>query len=214
MKSDARFTLTLIVFLLFAALPAPAHEYPLSARAIRDAYFLGKASAGKRAEFLAKYTQQLPMPKTGPHVSRIRLETPYAVVVERTSQTLSNYFAADAEKEFLGKPAVFRLHVQIDLTSSYAWQISAGPAGVQLRPDDFWRDFAIRLVQNAALEPRAIRGQPIYSFSGSGGVSVLLGAEVNLEYDAAEIQSAPATVEVDTPDGQHVQTTFDLAKLR
>jgi hypothetical protein len=214
MKPEARLGLFAMVLALIAALPVPAHEYPLSSRAIRDAYFLGKESASKRAEFFAKYTRQLPMPKTGPHVSMIRLETPYAAVVEHTSQVLSNYFAADAEKEFLGKPGVFRLHVRIDLTGSYAWHIPSRTGGVRLQPDDFWRDFAIRLVQNAALEPQAIRGQPVYSFAGSDSGSVLLGAEVNLEYDAANIQSAPATVEVDTPDGQHVQATFDLARLR
>ena len=218
MKPKIQFALSLAAAALCAALPiarrAAAHEYPLSSTAIREAYFLGKESDAKRDEFFANYTQRSPMPKAGPHVSRIRLETPYAVVVERTaSQALANYVAGDAEEEFLGKPAVFRLRVRIDLTSTYPAQ-SATEAGLRSRHEDFWRDFRIRLRQHAEIAPTNVRGQPIYSIGSELGGSMLLGAEVELEYDASKIQSAPATVEVDTPDGQHVRAEFNLAKLR
>jgi hypothetical protein len=199
---------------LLIATSAAAHQYPLSSTAIRQAYFLGKESAEKRQQFFAKYEKQLPMPQTGPHVSWIRLETPYAVVVERTaSQLLGNYVAADAQEEFLGKPAIFRLRVRIDLTSTYPAHTGSS-AGVHLLPDDFWQDFQVRLAQSAEIPHASVRGQPIYSLASSEGGSVLLGAELVLEYDAEKISSDIATVEVDTPDGQRVRTTFDLTRLR
>ena len=217
-KPKIQLALSLAAVALCATLPIArplaAHQYPLSSTAIREAYFLGKDSAAEREEFFARYTHQLPMPKTGPRVAQIRMETPFAVVVERVaSKGLASYHAMDAEKEFLGKPAIFRLRVRIDLTSTYPAQ-SASEAGLHLRREDFWRDFPIRLLQSAKIEPRSVRGQPIYSIASDLGGSVLLGAEVVLEYDAAKIQSAPVTIEVDTPDGQLVRAEFDIGKLR
>ena len=74
------------------ALPALAYDYPLSPEAVREAYMLGKSDSAKRDEFFAKYTQHPPLPKTGPYVEMIQLETPFAVVVEHTAQKL-NYYA-------------------------------------------------------------------------------------------------------------------------
>jgi hypothetical protein len=211
MKPKIRFALSLIFSALLIAPPAPAYEFPLSSEAIRDAYFLGKASANKRAESLARYTVYLPMPKSGPYVAMVVFETPYVIVAERTARAVSNYFAPDAVEEFLGKPAVCRVRVRIYLTSSYSWQMPSPPGSVRFRPDDFWREFSIRLMQEGQeIAAKASSGSPLYSLD----LGVLTGAEVDLDYNAAKIQAAPATVEVDTPDGQHVQTTFDLARLR
>lgn len=199
---------------LVIAQPATAYEYPLSSEAIRDAYFLGKASADKRRAFFAQYTRHLSMPKTGPFVAVVRVETPYAVIVQHTARMVSNYFAQDAEEEFFGKPGIFRVRVRIDLTSSYGWEIRVPSGGIRFRSDDFWRDFKIRLVQHSAIEPLSVRGQPIYSLASDGFPSILLGANVDLDYDAKMIPSGPITVVVDAPDGQHVTATFDLANLR
>lgn len=214
MKSKAHFGLFAAIIALAIALPAPAYDYPLSPEAVRDAYFLGKANSAKRAEFFAKYTQQLPSPKTGPHVAMVQLETPFAVVAERTAQAPPHYFAPDAAAEFEGKPAVFRMHVQIDLTGSYGPQLPSISGGVRLRTGDFWRDFKIHLIQDKEIHTRTINGSPIYSAGDVTSGSVLTGAKVDLEFDAAKIKSAPATVEVVTPDGQNVKATFDLGTLR
>ena len=109
------------------ALPALAYDYPLSPEAVREAYMLGKSDGAKRDKFFAKYTQHLPLPKTGSYVEMIQLETPFAVVAENTAQKL-NYYAPDAAEEFVGKPAVFRVHVEIDLTGSYGVQFPPKPA--------------------------------------------------------------------------------------
>ena len=211
MKRREQASLSILLASLLIALTAGAYDYPLSPEAIREAYFLGKAQSPKRAEFFENYTQRPPMPEKGSHVALVQLETPYAVVVERAAESGLNYFPPDAEEEFLGKPAIFRLHVQIDLTPSYGWQLPARPGAVRLRPDNFWRDFTFRLVQGKIIRARAIHGMPIY---GGGEATVLVGASVDLEYEAAKIRSAPATVEVLTPEGQKTSVTFDLAALR
>jgi hypothetical protein len=211
MKARTHFAIIVTFVALAIALPALAYDYPLSPEAIRDAYFLGKADSAKRAEFFANYTQHPPLPETGPYVSMIQLETPFAVIVERTAQAL-NYNAPDAAAEFEGKPAVFLLHVQIDLTDSYGPLISAGAHATRLRSGDFWHEFTIRLIQDKEIRAQKIHGTPNYHYGTSGGA--LSGAEVDLEYDAAKIKSAPATVEVIAPDGQDLKATFDLGTLR
>lgn len=42
----------------------------------------------------------------------------------------------------------------------------------------------------------------------------LAGAIIEQDYDAEKIDADLTTVKMDTPDGQHVETAFDLAKLR
>ncbi len=192
------------------ALPALAYDYPLSPEAIREAYMLGKSDSAKRAEFFAKYAQQFPLPKTGSHVAMIQLETPFAVVVENTAQKL-NYYAPDAAQEYEGKPGIFRVHVEIDLTDSYGVQVPSMSSGVRLRTGDFWRDFKIRLIQGKEIHARSVHGTPLYT---GGDSAILSGAEVDLEYDAAKIKSDHAIVDVITPDGQDVKADFDLGTLR
>ena len=193
------------------ALPALAYDYPLSPEAVREAYMLGKSDSSKRDAFFAKYTQHPPLPKTGPYVEMIQLETPFAVVAEHTARKL-NYYAPDAAEEFAGKPAIFRVHVEIDFTGSYGAQLPSETGEIRFRPDDFWRDFKIRLIQGKEIPARTIHGTPLYSDDAT--ISGLIGARVDLEYDAAKIKSDDATVEVITPDGQDVKADFDLATLR
>lgn len=213
MKLDPRFGLSISLLTLAIALPALAYEYPLSDSAIRDAYFLGKSSNEKMTELFEKYTQRPPVPKTGARIASVILETPFVQVVEHSSKML-NYSAPAAEKDFLGKPATFTLRVQIDLTDSYGWQIPSAAGTIRLRPDDFWKDFAVRLVQNEEIPSKSLRGSPIYSIGGDGSPGVLSGALIELTYEAEKIKSDDAKVELREPDGQVVEVTFDLAALR
>jgi len=212
MKTRTRVTTFLLLGTIAVAivLPAGAYDYPLSPEAVREAYMLGKADGAKRADFFARYTHHLPLPATGPHIAIVQLETPFAVVVDHTTQAL-NYYAPDAAEEFAGKPGIFRVHVEIDLTESYGALRSSTDGVAHLRSPDFWQDFKIRLMQGKEIHARTVHGSPIY-LAGDG--TVLSGADVDLEYDAAKIKSDAATVEVIAPDGQNVKARFDLATLR
>ncbi len=205
MKSAARCALALLLLAPISAQPALAFEYPLSPEAIREAYFLGKAGSGRQSDFFAKYTQQLPMPDSGPYVAWITFQTPFANIVDRVSHAPMDYHAQEAEQEFLGKPGVVRVRLEIDLTPTY-------PAPAAPIRSGFWRDFKVHLMQRAEIHPRSVRGEPIYNDETLLGFT---GATLRLDYGAKGIDpDAPATVVVDTPDGQHVTATFDLAKLR
>lgn len=205
----------LLLIGLFAGQPMVAYEYPLSSNSVRDAYFLGRANPSKREAFFANYTEHLPRPKSGPYISLIRVITPYAYVVERTARSLPNLRAPDAQQKFYGKPIALRIRVHIDLTPTYGWQTRSRSGGVALRSANFWRDFTVRLVQRrSVIQPLAQRGAPDYAFAAEGSSSVLVGADIDVQYDPSKIRSAPATVVVSTPDGQQIAANFDMSKLR
>jgi hypothetical protein len=214
MKTNAR--LRLFTFLLAGAvaLPALAFEYPLSSTSIREAYFIGRENQQKREKFFATYTKLLPVPQAGPHIAVIQLETPFVVVVERAAQAISNYHAQDAEQEFLDKPGVFRVRLRIELTAAYGWTVPSPPGTIRLRPDDFWREFKVRLIQKDEIPSQSVRGSPIYTSIDEAGSSRLVGAQMELEYDAEKIASGRVTVAVIPPEGEKVEVTFDLDELR
>ncbi len=55
---------------------------------------------------------------------------------------------------------------------------------------------------------------PVYAYTFPGGFHCLTGWLVWMEYDARDVASDDAEVEVFTTDGQHVIVPFDLTRLR
>jgi len=84
------------------------------------------------------------------------------------------------------------------------------------RPEDFWKDFRFVVTQNdEPLQYRNIPGEPQFCLACLNSLfGVLVGAYVNLDYDARSVPSQKTQVEIFTPDGQHVVASFDLAALR
>jgi hypothetical protein len=188
------------------------YENPLSPEAISDAYSVGRGRDKRAAEVMGQYTHRFPVPPRGPHIAEIQLETPYAQIVERAWQA-PNYSSQDAMQEFLGKPGVFRLRVWIYLTPSYTAIVGSKDGRVILRADDFWRDFQVRFQQGSEVRANLVRGEAIYASLARAG-SRLEGADVEADYSAEQIDSKPVQIEVITPDGNKVETTFDLSRLR
>jgi hypothetical protein len=207
MIRSSRLRLSILLVALTGAQLAIGLDYPLSPESIREAYFLGKQQADKREAFLKPYRHHLPLPESGPQVALIELQTPFTFIVDKVSREATGYHAQDAAQEFLRKPGHFRVQVEIDFTATYP---GANDTAASL--GDFWKDFQIRLKQNRENPPLKIAGRPIYSDSTISGYT---GAIIDVDYDVKKVEAGSmATVEVETPDGQRVETTFDLAKLR
>jgi hypothetical protein len=212
MKPTQRFGLSALVVAAIA-LPIFAYEYPLSSTSIRAAYMLGSRNDEITTEFLARYKHSLPMPKTGPHVAVISVETPYSQIVE-LGQTDMNKDIQGAEKEFAGKEFPFIVRVGVDLTDTYPgpppWNATA--PGVPM--PDFQRDFQIQLVQGKKeISAQSTQVYLLYSDAVSN-IYQISGAIIELRYDSDKIDSYDdATVKVHTPDDQEVETTFDLGHL-
>src|ERR1700735_4701713 len=143
MKPTQRFGLS-ILLVAAIALPAIAYEYPLSSTSLRNAYMLGNRKDEHTSEFLALYTQSLPMPQTGPHVSVISVETPYSQVVELGENAL-NPDIPGAEKEYADKQFPLIGRGEVDLTDSYPGLSPGNPAAPGQPIPNFERDFNIEL---------------------------------------------------------------------
>jgi hypothetical protein len=201
-----------IICLLLVANPAFGYKCALSSQSIREAYFLGRKNDAATAEFMRQYVHHLPVPRTGAYIAEIRLETPYAEVVERAQEELV-YTAQDATREFLDKPCVLRLYVKIYFTPSYTAILRSDEHGVTLRSQDFWHEFKFRFLQANEVPPEVMRGQPIFA-SSEKGMRQLIGNEVYAEYSAKKVAAEPTKIEVLGPSGSTVEAVFDLSQLR
>jgi hypothetical protein len=214
-----------------------AFESPLSDRAVRDAYFLGQRNDEETVSTLNQYIRNRPVPPKGPHISEVRLFTPYAQVVDVSRKQVVGYSAQQAAQDYHARGDFILVRVRIEFTPSYhaiesdrsAKELSS-EKGLSLRREDFWTAFRVGLSQKDQwIEPRDIRGEPTYFqrlFRGepvitpnsgtSSGLPTgdMTGAFVWVEFDARDVASEPARVEVLTPDGQRVVVDFDLSSLR
>jgi hypothetical protein len=143
------------------------------------------------------------MPKSGPYISEIELQTPYAQVVGRSwGIGTAGYSAQQAEQDYRKRGDLIILRVLL-----------RRPGRTAVFSRNFWRDIRVELTQNGeTLPPLVTRGEP-YWLPGRN-TSILAGAQIWLEFDASNVESGPAEVRVIAPDGQRVTAEFDLAKLR
>ena len=127
-----------------------AFDTPLSDTAVREAYFLGQRHHESLALLLGKYTKSLPAPKTGPHISYVSFNTPFAQLIQASKQHLGNYSAQQAQLDHRGKEEIVRIIVEIQLTQSYgpfifhpASSRFSSSDNTEQRSPDFWRDFQV-----------------------------------------------------------------------
>lgn len=194
------------LFLASLATAALAFDNPLSTSAIREAYFLATGNPDKRAEFFDKYTYHPPTPKSGPAISSIQVQTPFAAVVHDIADRSLNVHAPDAVKEYYGKPAQFRIRVVVAFTATYP-----PSASTSMQLGSFWNRFHVHLRQGKEIPSRSVQGKPILSTETPSGY---IGAIIVANYDPGKIESGPATVIVTGPDDAKAETTFDLGALR
>jgi len=107
----------------------------------------------------------------------------------------------DAEREYQTQPSFFLVRVRAFATPTYY-------STSQLKR--LWKELSIRVVQGKPLKPMENHyvNPPFTRGHGPGYT------ELELRFDAAQIESALMIIEVSSPDGQHVETNFDLDKLK
>jgi hypothetical protein len=221
LRSTAR---PIAAVLIAAALLTPssfAFDTPLSDQAVREAYFLGQRHDETMATFLNKYTKYLEAPKSGPDIASITFWTPFALLVQQSSEHTSGYSAQQAALDHRDQGEFVRIIVQIQLTNSYAAYIvrptgsrSGSPNGFVPRPYDFWKDFDVQVSSDEKkLKPFSSSGHPNLICSDDGGCEVT-GATLWFDFSAEDFASGSATIEVLPPEGDPVSVDFDLDHLR
>jgi len=211
----------LLVTILLLPAPSFSMDTPLSDEAVREAYFLGQHHDQTLANFVAKYTTSLPMPKTGPDIASITLLTPFALLAQESSQRTMNYSAQQAEEDHHNQQEIVRIVIQIQLTETYGALIpaptgsgSGSPTGFIQRSPDFWKDFDVQVLdKDRALIPLSSTGDSVYS-CGSDGACILSGATLQFDFPASAFKSDSPTVQVTPPEGDPVSVDFDLTRLR
>ena len=158
---------------------------------------MGSRAVSLGHDFLAQYTHTIPALKVGRFMSGATLETPFSQVAVHASRTLG-HSAQDAVKEFYDKPSLVRLHLNI------CYMIDAPENAVR-----------IKVFQNKReVFPESYDSSPYYPATDEYTRMPSIGENVELEFKPDKIQSSTLLIVIDTPDGQHAETTFDLAALR
>jgi hypothetical protein len=186
-----------LILSLAVTLPSTAYDYPLSSTAIRDAYFLGRRQGGLGTEFLAEYQRSIPSLRVEQFISFARIETPFVQVAVQSGRKL-NYSAQDALEDFRDKPLDFRIHFEI------CYMPDAPPDAVK-----------IKLIQNRKeIVPDSVERSGFYAPADVYTRLGSIGEVVDMKVDAAKIDSSSLTVQIDTPNDQHVKVGVDLQSLR
>jgi len=206
--SSFRPGLAILAAALLTTSVALAFNAPLSDEAVREAYFLGQRHDDTTARFLETYRRYFPVPESGPHVLVVELFTPYAQAVESSSKQGAGYSAQQATQDYQVRGDSLRVSVHVRYTSTHG----AGFPYSQNRVH--WKDFQVRLLLGGkSLKTRSVRYEGTLMGTGYGD-AIPTGFIVRQEYDVPDATSTDATIEVDTPDGQHVVAAFDLSSLR
>jgi hypothetical protein len=194
------------------ALPALAYRYPSSSADVREAYLLGTRRDSVTDGFFGKYRRDLRQPRTGPWVSDVIVETPYAQVVA-IGEADQNPDSQQAEIDLSKRTFPFIVRVGINFTATYP-AAPSNPPEFHITIPDFEKDFKIRVSQKGKkIDPSSVR--TILLESGDDGSGRVTGAELELTYDSGNIDPAEdLDIKVLTPDDQDVETTFDLSSLK
>jgi hypothetical protein len=177
-----------------------AYDHPLADEAVRDAYFLGQ-DLDRSNDFLAQYTQSLPVPDNGPQVAEIELLTPYAQVVQVSRSHPMGYSAQQAAADYKKRGDSIQVRVKVLFTPTYTGA------------DDFWRGVSVGLVQKKHMAATGVSAQLLYASDADGDYSWVIGANVFVQFSVSGVEADSVDVEVIPPGGAGVRATFDLGRL-
>jgi hypothetical protein len=186
-----------------------AFNSSLQPEEVRDAYSLGQSSNHEElADFYSQYVHKFRYPANNPvvYVMSAEFQTPYEQIVSRSQQTI-HYSKFQADEDYRANPRLVIVKVEFSLRLNYA-----GPEP----PADGYKVF---VSQARSIEPRKIANtvtcDPYYSGNYALNTSCQTYArEILLQFDAGQFGPGAANIKIQTPDGQTVQTKFNLDKLK
>ena len=218
---NAHGILRLVLVTCFAVEALKAYQHPLPPEAVNEAYVLGRRNDRATADFLAPYISPCTVPEVSCFVAQIQVLTPFAQVVDVTRRNASaSYTELQALRDYEQRGDTVDVEIKVVLPSARKThdanrERESPEMSASLRPENFWRSFRFELKQRGrVVVPRSIHSTPIYSMPAKGESSVLDGANVLLVFNAKDVASEQATIEVRTPESKTITVVFDLKKLR
>ena len=217
-----------ILLALIASGASAAYDALLTPAALHDAYVLGQRNDQATAAFLGPYLKQLTNRAADPHIAEIEIFTPFAQVVDQSRRLTSGYSEQQAAQDYHQRGDTILVRILLMLPAAYPkdqsspqtnspppTSSSSADQNSALRPENFWQNFRFALKQHGKVIPtRSIHNTPVHSTPTTDAPGALDGATVWLEYDAKDVASDDATIEVITPDSKTISAAFDLKNLR
>jgi hypothetical protein len=195
---------------------AKAYMQKLHPEEVQEAFSLGRSTDTDTVkQFFEKYAHMLDCPASGPCVNSIELRTPYEEVAVRSRRHASDYTEQDAEKEYGTRPTKFSVHVfvlyPLDFSNDDA-DDCASDGQSDSKSDASFYGFRIRVSQDHAVKPTKIHGRSIDL--GDAPSVYASEEEIILEFDPTQFDDGVTHIQVITPDGQRVESEFDLSELK
>ena len=151
---------------------------------------------GFNPDFMAGYARLVPDLRQGNCTSDVRIETPFLQIADYSSK-VPNYSAQSAVKDFSGKHIPFRIYLDV----CYRQHAPANAV-------------TVKIVQNKKeVVPVSFESSP-YSEATEFGSLPPNGEQIVLEFTSSQIDSSDLAILIDTSDGQHAETSFNLQTIR
>jgi hypothetical protein len=183
---------------LLLAFPVWGYDSPLSQSAIRDAYFLGSRLGGVSPDLLKRYAWSIGELHEGTCTSKAQIETPLLQIAEY-SGSAPNYSSQAAVKDFYERRMVLRIFLDICYMRQAPQPNSVNIKFIQKKKEVF-----------PSTDTREFYAEPINEYSDLPSN----GERATIEFDPAKLDSSILTVQINTPNGQRVETEFDLSSIR
>jgi hypothetical protein len=197
-----RFAIRVVFLLALASLTSSGYQQRLDSEAIREAYNLGRKNNQETTAFLAQYFRSFSTPTKGPYVASIEVLTPYAQLVNNAMLDMVNENVFELQRKYASRAGVLFVRVRVYSTPTRT---------LPYRDEDIWKEFTVRASQEDVLKSEKKSLNHVYPADDSGTFDY---ADMELQFDAKNVASVPITIDVSSPDGQHVEAKFDLSKLK
>lgn len=206
---QSRICALILILCVVFSLNALAFNSFLQPEEVRDAYSLGQSSDHEGlAAFYSQYVHKFSYPANHPviYVMSAEFQTPYEQIVSRSRQII-HYSTFQADEDYRADPGLVIVKVNFSLRLGYA-----GPEP----PADEYKVF---VSQAGSIEPRETTSKvtcdPYYSGNYALNTTCqMYMREIVLQFDAGQFGPGAASVKIQTPDGQTVQTKFNLNRLK
>jgi hypothetical protein len=196
---------------LFAllSLNALAFNSSLQPEEVQEAYSLGQTTNHEElSDFLKQYEHGFQYPSDHPvaFVQSVEFQTPYEQIVLRTLRT-TGYSKFRADEDYRANPGQVIVRAVVSLKTGYS-----GPAPA---PDSF----KVFVSQTKPIEPRkrtsTVLCNPYNPYDNPTVANcIAYSREILLQFDAGQFGPGRATVKVDLPFEQSMETKYNLDKLK
>jgi len=187
------------------ALNTRAFNISLQPEEVQEAYSLGQTTNHEElADFLKQYEHKFESPADNSiaYAQSVEFETPYEQIVLRTHRTV-DYTKFQASEDYRADPGLVIVRAVVSLKNGYHG------------PEPAAESFKITVSQMKNIEPRMTESNVICNpYLRMDAHCVVFTRAIFLQFNASQFGPGKATVTVILPEGQSVETKYNVEKLK